>query len=67
MSTTYGEVRLRDGSALEVEAFGASAAVKLVHVRPQRADREIALNDPGEIDALISLLQIARDHVWDAT
>jgi hypothetical protein len=62
MSTTYGKVILRDHGFLEVEAFGVSGAVKLV---PEGAG-EIAINDPGQIDKLISLLEIARDHVWHA-
>lgn len=67
MSTTYGKIILRDRTSLEVEAFGVSGSVKLI---PERAGTvngmtwEIAIDDPGQIDKLITLLEIARDHVW---
>jgi len=66
MSTSYGTIKLRDGSTLEVEAFGVSGCVKLL---PDvfASGGGIAIDDPAQIDALISLLEIARDHVWERT
>jgi hypothetical protein len=63
MSTSFGKIVLRDQTFLEVEAFGVSGSVKLI---PQLDGDmgDIAIDDPGQIDLLISLLEIARDHVW---
>lgn len=61
MSTSYGTINTRDGGTLEVEAFGISGSVKLL---PSLFPMEIAIDDPVQIDKLITLLEIARDHVW---
>jgi hypothetical protein len=65
MSTTYGSVTLRDGTKLEIEAFGISGSVKLIPVDMALVpEGGFAIDDPAQIDLLITLLEIARDHVW---
>lgn len=63
MSTIYGRVKLRDGRELEVEAFGVSRCVKLVLPGYTRQN-EIAIDDENELQSLMTLLEIAREHVW---
>jgi hypothetical protein len=65
MSTTYGKIILRDHTFLEVEAFGIGGCVKLIPDKPIDPLLGIAIDDPGQINSLIFLLEIARDHVWE--
>jgi len=66
MSTAYGKIVLRDQSHMEVEAFGVSGCVKLVPGQSWIPEGGFAIDDPSQIDELISLLEIARDHVWSS-
>ncbi len=59
MSTTYGKIKLRDSSEMEVEAFGVTHCVKLVH-----PVINVEIDDPVQVRSLITLLQIAYDHIW---
>jgi hypothetical protein len=78
MSTEYGRIVLRDGRTLAVEAFGMSGTVKLITVPsgaavlsngttvlPDPKVIELPIDGAAKIDSLITLLEIARDHVWD--
>ena len=61
MSTRYGTVRVRDGSVVYVEAYGATGCVK---IEKKDGVALIEIDDTVSMSRLITALEIAAGHCW---
>lgn len=62
MSTTFGEIKCRDGTVIDVEKYGNTHTIRLER---QDGVEVLAFDDPDEVAGLIKALELAAEDIWE--